>query len=201
MLHNQRFRRNNLSKRERAALDRLSNNREIVIKPAHKGGATVILNANDYVEEAKRQLDNEIYYKKIESDLTVEHEQLINQCIDTYKNNGELEEEIAKLLKPVKSRTPIFYMLPKIHKVNNPGRPVVSSVNSHTEKLSAYVDEFLRPIAEKLPSYIRDTSDFIRQLQILGRLPARCYLATLDVSSLFKSNSPGKRSKVGNEKL
>ena len=140
MLHNQRFQRNNLSKRERAALDRLSNNRDIVIKPADKGGATVILNAIDYVEEAKRQLDNETYYKKIESDFTSEHEQLINQCIDTYKNNGELEEEIAKLLKPVKSRTPIFYMLPKIHKVKNPGRPVVSSVNSHTEKLSAYVD-------------------------------------------------------------
>ena len=70
MLHNQRFQRNNLSKRERAALDRLSNNREIVIKPADKGGATVILNAIDYVEEAKRQLDNGIYYKKIESDLT-----------------------------------------------------------------------------------------------------------------------------------
>ena len=112
---------NNLSKRERAALDRLSNNREIVIKPADKGGATVILNTVDYVKEAKRQLDNEIYYNKIENDLTSEHEQLINQCIDTLKNNGELEEEIAKLLKPAKSRTPLFYMLPKIHKVNNPG--------------------------------------------------------------------------------
>ena len=109
MLHNQRFQRNNLSKRERAGLDRLSNNKEeIVIKPADKGGATVILNAIDYVEEAKRQLDNGIYYKKIESDLTSEHEQLINQCIDTYKNNEELDEEIAKLFKPVKSRTPIF---------------------------------------------------------------------------------------------
>ena len=90
MLHNQRFQRNSVSKRERAALDRLSNNSEIVTKPADKGGATVILNAIDYVEEAKRQLDNEIYYKKIESDLTSEHKQLINQCIDTYKNNGEL---------------------------------------------------------------------------------------------------------------
>ena len=76
-------------------------------------------------------------------------------------------------------------MLPKIHKVNNPGRPAVFSVNSHTEKLSAYVDECLRSLAEKLPSYIRDTSDFIRQLRVLGQLPARCYLATLDVSSLY----------------
>ena len=85
----------------------------------------------------------------------------------------------------MKSRTPIFYMLPKIHKVKNPGRPVVSSVNSHTEKLLACVDEFLRPLEEKLPSYIRDTSDFIRQLWALVQLPARCYLATLDVSILY----------------
>lgn len=100
-LHNQCFQRNNLAKRERAALDRLSNNREIVIKSADKGRATVILNTIDYVKEAKCQLDNEIYYNKIENDLTSEHEQLINQCIDTLKNNGELEE-IAKLLKPAR---------------------------------------------------------------------------------------------------
>ena len=98
-------------------MDRLSKNRQIVIKPADKGRATGVLNSNDYVKEAKRQLENKIYYK-IEIDLTSEHEQLINQCIDTYKNNVELEEEIAKVLKPVNSRTPIFYMPPKIHKVN-----------------------------------------------------------------------------------
>ena len=46
-----------------------------------------------------------------------------------------------------------------LYEVNNPGRIVVS-VNNHTEKLSAYVDEFLRPIAEKLLSYIQDTTHF-----------------------------------------
>ena len=76
-------------------------------------------------------------------------------------------------------------MLPKVHKPNNPGRPVVSSVNSHTEKLSAYVDEFLRPLAEKLPSHIKDTTDFTKRLRELGRVPENCILATLDVSSLY----------------
>ena len=90
-----------------------------------------------------------------------------------------------KLLKPAKSRTPVFNILPKIHKVNNPGRPVVFSVNSHTKKLSAYVDEFLRPLAETLRSYIRDTSDYIKRMQVLGQLPERCYFATLGVSSLY----------------
>ena len=160
-LHNRRFQRNNLTKRERAALKRLSNNTDIIIKPADKGGATVIMNTEDYVKEAKRQLDNEVYYKRVERDLTSEHERLISQCVDTLLDDGELEEEVAKLLRPAQSRTPVFYMLPKIHKVDNPGRPVVSSVSSHTERLSAYVDEFLRPIAEKLPSYIQDTTCFI----------------------------------------
>ena len=36
-VHNRRFQRNNLSKRERLALDRLSNNRDIIIKPARQG--------------------------------------------------------------------------------------------------------------------------------------------------------------------
>nr|XP_058953228.1 uncharacterized protein LOC131780634 [Pocillopora verrucosa] len=111
------------------------------------------MNAKDYGKEAKRQLDNEEYYKRVGRDLTLEHEQLINQCLDTLMDDGELEEEVAKLLRPAQSRTPIFYMLPKIHKVNNPGRPVVSSVNSHTEKLSTYVDEFWRPIASYRHTY------------------------------------------------
>ena len=184
-VHNRRFQRNNLSKRERLALDRLSNNRNIIIKPADKGGATVILNTTDYLQEAKRQLDNDMYYKRIEEDCTLEHEQMINNCIDDLEKNGEIQLDVARLLKPAQSRTPIFYMLPKIHKANNPGRPVISSVNSHTEKISAYVDEFLRPIAEQLPSYIRDTTDFIQRIKVFGRLPAECYLATLDVSSLY----------------
>ena len=43
-------------------------------------------------------------------------------------------------------------MLPKLHKEGMPGRPVVSSVSSPTEKSSAFLDEFLRPMAQNLPS-------------------------------------------------
>ena len=157
---------------------------ETIIKPADKGRATVILNTTDYLQEVKRQLDNDMYYRKIKEDCTLGHKQTINHCIDNLVNR-EIQHDVAKLLKPAQSRTPIFYMLPKIHKINNPGRPVISSVNSHREKISAYVDEFLRPITERLPSYIRDTTDFIQRIKVLGKLPVECYLVTLDVSSLY----------------
>ena len=97
-----------------------------------------------------RQLSNAEYYRKVEKDFTPDHENQLKQCINKLIDNGDLEEGIRKLLKATDSRPQFFYMLPKIHKPNNPGRPVVSSVNSHMEKLSAYVDEFLRPLAEKL---------------------------------------------------
>ena len=46
------------------------------------------------------------------------------------------------------------------------------------------MDEFLRPSAEILQSHIKDTTDFIKRLRVLGRVPENCILATLDVSSL-----------------
>ena len=185
LVNNHRFQRDNLNKRERVALKRLSNNKNIAIKPADKGGATVILNTGDYITEAMRQLNNEEYYKRLEEDLTSQHEQLINQCINDLIINGDLDMDTGQLLRSTNSRTPIFYMLPKIHKPNNPGQPVISSVNSHTEKLFAYVDEFLRPFAQSLPSHIKDTTDFIMSLKNLGRVPETSILATLDVSSLY----------------
>ena len=79
-------------------MNRLSNDTDIIVKPADKGGATVIMNTKDYVKEAKRQLDNEVYNKRGERDFTPKHEQLINQCVDKLIDDGELEE-VAKLLK------------------------------------------------------------------------------------------------------
>ena len=177
-VHNCRSQCNNLSKHERLALDRLRTNRDIIIKPTDKGRATVILNTTDYLQEVKCQLDNDMYYERIE-DCTSVHEQTINHCIDDLMKNGEIQHDVAKLLKPVQSRTPIFYMLPKIRKINNPGRPVISSVNSHTEKISAYVGEFLRPIAEQLPSYICDTTDFIQRMKVLGKTTCRMLFSNI----------------------
>ena len=61
LTYNHRFQRDNLNKRERVALKRLSSNKDIIIKPADKGGATVILDTGDYIAEAMRQLNNEEY--------------------------------------------------------------------------------------------------------------------------------------------
>lgn len=52
------------------------------------------------------------------------------------------------------------------------------------EKLSTYVNTFLRLLAQQLLSHIRNTTDFIRRLKIQGLVPENSILVTLDVSSL-----------------
>ena len=41
-----------------------------------------------------------------------------------------------------------FYLLPKIHKPGNPGRPIVASCEAPTEKISELLDHNIRPLLQ-----------------------------------------------------
>ena len=71
---------------------------------------------------------------------------------------------ISKGFKTEKPETQHFYLKPKVHKEGNPGRPVISSINFHTSKISEYVDYHLEPIVKEFPSYVQDTTDFLRKI-------------------------------------
>ena len=47
------------------------------------------------------------------------------------------------------------------------------------------MDHRLNPLAKKIPSYIKDTNDFLLKLQQLDDLSSESLLATLDVISLY----------------
>ena len=78
-----------------------------------------------------------------------------------------------------------FYILPKIHNPGNPGRPIVSSNSHPTERMSHFVDYHLQPLVHKLPSFVKDTNDFLNKLLTIGNLPTNYLLVTLDISSLY----------------
>ncbi len=90
----------------------------------------------------------------------------------------------------------LFWLFPKIHKTNNPGRPVISSINCNTSKLSKSVDHHIQPLAKQVKSYIQDTTDFINKLQALDTLPDNALLITMDVRSLYTniSNKDGRKA-------
>ena len=111
------------------------------------------------------------------------------------------DEETASLLRPKKSRTPKFYMLPTIHEEDMPGRPMVSSVSSPTEKIPAFVNEFLKPIAQELPSYIKNTTHFMQKIDEVGEISEDTYMVTIDVKSLHTNIDNDEGLQAAEEEL
>ena len=86
--------------------------------------------------------------------------------LETIFNHHHINAKTLKfLIPPKKPRTSLFYNLPKIHKPDIPGRPIVSSVNSLTENISEFLTLCIKPITPKLKSYIKDTKEKLYDIQ------------------------------------
>ena len=177
--------RTNLTFKERKAIISLKNNTDIVIKNADKGGAIVIWGRRQYLNEADRQLSNKMYYEPIKKDPTLMICKEINDYITKLEKEAIIDFNLAAGLKTQNPRTPIFYLLPKIHKANNPGRPIVSQTNGPTSKISKFVDYFLKRHAIKTKSYIKDTTHFLMKLSSIKEIPEKSILVTIYVTSLY----------------
>uniref|UniRef100_A0A667X0K7 Uncharacterized protein n=1 Tax=Myripristis murdjan TaxID=586833 RepID=A0A667X0K7_9TELE len=128
----------NISILERKALSELQNNPKILIKPADKGGAVVVQNTKDYLTEAYRQLGDSSFYRQLPHNpvetFVEERDSILNRALE----KQWITKKQFEFLKVEYPMTPVFYLLPKIHKrlVNPPGRPIVASKNSLSEPLS-----------------------------------------------------------------
>ena len=78
----------------------------------------------------------------------------------------------------------MFYTLTKIHKPTPVGRPIISGCDGPTERLSAFVDKLLQPIAKEQESYLTDSTDFINFIE-RTRVPYNAILVSMDVTSLY----------------
>ena len=135
----------------------LSDHTDIIIIEANKGGAVVITDVKDYINEAHRQSNNKNHYKII---TTATNAKLVNDTIQRFKKEKLLKEKIADSLKVSSPKSPKFYIQPKIHKKDNPGRPVVSSVICHTSSIYKYVYYHLQLIVKDIPSYVETPKIF-----------------------------------------
>ncbi|XP_069508614.1 uncharacterized protein [Ambystoma mexicanum] len=185
----------NFSKEDWAGLKSLRSDRSVVIKKADKGGGVVVWDAIKYDLEVMRQLDNREVYVKLQGDPSL----IISREIENLGKDA-LEREIItqkefNFLVPKNTRTPLIYMLPKIHKSMSapPGRPIVSLSGSILEPVGQYLDHFLKPLARNTPTYLSDSCDVIRIVEAFPFNSDHDLLITLDVESLY-SNIPQEDS-------
>ena len=180
----QKLRHSNLPKEEWTALRSLRSRSDIVIKPADKGGALVVWRADLYKEEALRQLSDVNFYQEIDCDITSANQQKVKDTVKNLISSGDLPPT-AKNLIVTTPRTSKIYFLPKIHKPNNPGRPIVSACSCPTELISSYLDSLMRPIVQNLPTFIKDTNHALKIFDSFTFSSDTRFLFTMDVKSLY----------------
>ena len=95
-------------------------------------------------------------------------------------SNHETYETIITTL-----RTSCIYFLPKIHKLNKPGRPIVSACSCATELISSYLDKIMTPIIKSLPSYIKDSQHALEIFPDFNFLSDDKLIFTMDISSPY----------------
>ena len=101
--------RRNLSSDEYKAIKELSSNTSIVIKHADKGGAVVIQDRSDYLNEGYSQLNDSNVYEKLDQCKTDEFHNIICKFLEyTYKFDREISKETYEYLTQFKPRTSQF---------------------------------------------------------------------------------------------
>ena len=174
--------RSDLNDNEEKALKRLRQREDIVIKLADKGGA-VVWRKDLYQKEPEQQLSNECFYTCLETDRTGEINMFIKSEIDLMICARYLPDMAVALL--VERPKCNFYILPKIHKPGNPGRPVVSSCSCPTNVISKYLIETLKTIVRALPTFVKDTNHalkLVRNFQFRGE---NRLLFAMDIKGLY----------------
>ena len=78
-----------------------------------------------------------------------------------------------------------MHTLPKIHKPNNPGRPIVSACSCPTELVSSFLDHLMAPFVKDLPSYIKDTKHALLIFRNIRFNNTHKLIFTMDVKSLY----------------
>ncbi|XP_061749458.1 uncharacterized protein LOC133548063 [Nerophis ophidion] len=184
----------NLTREEIEALYSLKINKHIVIKPADKGSAVVILDRSQYIWEGSRQLGDTTYYLPLSEPIYPQTIPLVEKIVDNLLLKKFINSKQKKyLLGEPDPRPRRFYMLPKIHKEPDkwskpheipPGRPIVSDCGSETYRTAEFIDYYLTPLSVLHDSYLRDTYDFLDKVRSV-HIPPDAILFTIDIDSLY----------------
>ena len=149
----------------------------------------VILDRTDYIAKMEAIVHDTTKFKRAKNQdvyaisRTIET-RVRNYLRDHVKKPGYISDEVYRKLYPNGSHIGVLYGLPKVHKANNPMRPICSMVGTSTYELGKFVAKLIAPAAvNKHGTDLKDTFQFVSQLS--SQNLSGCTLASYDVQSLF----------------
>ena len=175
----------NLTPSERRAITSLKKNRDLVILPADKGRATVVMNQDMYKEKMMKLLDSKDYCI-VKKNPIPRMELAIRTILSTFERAGMIDTHIKRRLTPYNSLIPQIYGLPKIHKEGCPMRPIVCTIDSPSYQLAKFITKILAPLTGHTDTFIGNSTQFVEESK-QWELDPQDLMISFDVKSLFTS--------------
>lgn len=162
----------------------IKNNPDIIITQADKSNTTVIMYQLDYKNKMENLLNDNNTYDIVKKDPTTIIQNKNNKLIKNLYNNNFINETTLKQLICNNGTISKIYGLTKLHKINNPLRPIVATYNSPTYKTAKYLANILSNLTKNHNNLTRDSWSFKRFIDNL-KIPKNHKLFSLDVVSLY----------------
>ena len=97
---------------------------------------------------------------------------ILRKLLAEMKTWKAIDQETKDYLAPLHVRTSKILLGTQDPQTRKPWMPnCISSCGAPTEKISHFVDYRLHSRVETLPSFIKDTTDFVSKLQSLNNIP------------------------------
>ena len=133
-------------------------------------------------------MENPLHYKKLDSDPSANYANTILEWSKKWLQKGQIDQNIANWVVNNKAKPGKAFATITTHKEGNPLRLITSCCGTAIENLSAFTEFYLKPLAQKLPSFVKDTTHLLRKIEDLnktGPFPEGTLLVSWDVVSMF----------------
>ena len=166
-------------------IKKLSQQHDVIINTSDKGSTIVLLDREKYIEAGHKHLDDKQTYTRLPGDITDTIKKTITIKLDKLKEKNLLSKSHHRFcFPPINHRTSLMYFLVKLHKNPHAYRPICSCINSVTSNISAFLDYWLKQAVKLLPSYISDSTHFIKTIENMT-FPTDTLLCTIDVTNMY----------------
>ena len=208
----------NRNRRKHDILKRLASDKSIRICKFDKGTGVCILNTIDYISKLDSIVSDTSKFQKVmidpksklkEHPVIKKYEQ-VKRYITKYITKDHYEEQTISSMTPGSSPGKL-YGLVKVHKENNPLRPVCSMINTPEHCLAKFLDNIIKPhipnqfmlnsttnFLDKLDKFEIKTGDKMVSFDVVSlftNVPLM-YTINLIADIIYKSSSPPPFSKI-----
>ncbi|CAF4588986.1 unnamed protein product, partial [Rotaria sp. Silwood2] len=160
---------------------------KVIFRQTDKSKVFHVDRPETYIQKSIAYMKKTDAYEEIEQSplysMIEKTEELLRNLVNRKLLPGKYFEKLKP--NPADAELPHLYYNPKDHKVGEPLRPIVSGMKSPTQKISAFLDQIIRPIFDKLtPHRLRNSIEFLKHLKKHGTTD-QTLLYTFDITDLY----------------